>query len=436
MTKYFNNIFWRWHFYAGLFITPLLITLSISGILYLFYPQVEQVVNHDALFGQTGKPKQSLDAGLHDIEMKYPGWHVMKVSFPKADYNIRITLMGPDDGSKVIYLDHHNHIQAALNPAQLFSNITREFHSHLLTGNTIVNYMVELAACWTLFLIATGLFMTFYKKYLTQPKSKIDRKNKAKFHALLGTVFALPLTLLILSGLPWSGYLGDKIYSFAVDHTVIGFPEAEKIAPVSNNEIPWATRNEHTNSTAAHSARLPLSRVVQLAEEESFHRPYSISVPMDDRGTYVLSVNSATGVTGLDASPFDERTIHLDQYSGMKLAIFDFADYGILAKLIAISIPLHEGQLFGVINQLINLLVTSALLVIAGYGINIYLMRKVRGSLSSPRAQRYNRYSWIFAALLLIMGILMPLFGLSVLVIAVIEIILLLVRRKKKQLTI
>ncbi|MCR9021677.1 PepSY domain-containing protein, partial [Bacillus paranthracis] len=39
-----HYIFWRWHFYAGLFITPLLITLSLSGIGYLFREEVEDFI--------------------------------------------------------------------------------------------------------------------------------------------------------------------------------------------------------------------------------------------------------------------------------------------------------------------------------------------------------------------------------------------------------
>ncbi|TDM12126.1 PepSY-associated TM helix domain-containing protein [Macrococcus lamae] len=433
MAKYFNNVFWRWHFYAALFIAPLLITLSISGILYLFFPEVEHVINDHELFGQTGKPQQSLDDGFSDIAMKYPGWHVMKVSFPEKDYNTRVTLMGPDDGSKIVYLDHHNQIQAAINPNQLFSNVTRAFHSSLLTGNTVVNYMVELAACWTLFLVISGLFMTFYKKYLTQSKSPIKRKNKAKLHAVIGTVIAIPLTLIILSGLPWSGYMGDKIYGFAVSHTKLGYPEAEKIAPVSGNEIPWATRNEHTDSTAAHGKRLSITQIISIAEEEGFKQPYSITVPMDDQGTYILSVNSSTGVTGLDTSPLDERTVHLDQYSGMKLAIYDFTDYGIIAKLISVAIPLHEGHLFGLANKLLNLIVAAAVLVTAYYGIKIYLMRKVPRQLSAPATQPFQVPFLIFACLMILLGVAMPLFGWSLLVIAAIEISRLIVHRSKNQ---
>lgn len=40
--KNLYNRFWRWHFFAALFITPLLLTLTISGMGYLFYPEVEK----------------------------------------------------------------------------------------------------------------------------------------------------------------------------------------------------------------------------------------------------------------------------------------------------------------------------------------------------------------------------------------------------------
>ncbi|MGY2735984.1 PepSY domain-containing protein [Sphingomonas sp. UYP23] len=33
---------WRWHFYAGLFVLPFILILSVTGSIYLFKPQVEQ----------------------------------------------------------------------------------------------------------------------------------------------------------------------------------------------------------------------------------------------------------------------------------------------------------------------------------------------------------------------------------------------------------
>lgn len=36
---------WRWHFYAGLFIIPMILILSVTGAMYLFKPQVERWKN-------------------------------------------------------------------------------------------------------------------------------------------------------------------------------------------------------------------------------------------------------------------------------------------------------------------------------------------------------------------------------------------------------
>lgn len=33
---------WRWHFYAGLFVVPMILILSLTGAAYLFKPQVER----------------------------------------------------------------------------------------------------------------------------------------------------------------------------------------------------------------------------------------------------------------------------------------------------------------------------------------------------------------------------------------------------------
>jgi uncharacterized iron-regulated membrane protein len=33
---------WRWHFYAGLFVMPFILILSVTGAIYLFKPQIDR----------------------------------------------------------------------------------------------------------------------------------------------------------------------------------------------------------------------------------------------------------------------------------------------------------------------------------------------------------------------------------------------------------
>src|ERR1700761_9532537 len=44
-----HRLLWRWHFYAGLFVMPLLLVLAITGTLYCFQPQIEPLLYHDRL---------------------------------------------------------------------------------------------------------------------------------------------------------------------------------------------------------------------------------------------------------------------------------------------------------------------------------------------------------------------------------------------------
>ncbi|WP_396614716.1 BCCT family transporter [Macrococcus sp. PK] len=96
---------------------------------------------------------------------------------------------------------------------------------------------------------------------------------------------------------------------FAVHNDVFRYPKAVAAPPVSNNEIPWATRNEHNESKQSSNSRLPITKIYDIALEDGLKKPFSISVPMDDKGTYVLSKAAGTGVTGLDNSPFKEKTV-------------------------------------------------------------------------------------------------------------------------------
>lgn len=48
----FYRTVWRWHFYAGLFVVPFMLTLAATGIIYLFKPQLDTLMYRDRLFVQ------------------------------------------------------------------------------------------------------------------------------------------------------------------------------------------------------------------------------------------------------------------------------------------------------------------------------------------------------------------------------------------------
>ncbi|MED3923184.1 PepSY domain-containing protein [Priestia aryabhattai] len=449
MKKNNYNRFWRWHFYASLFIMPLLITLTLSGIGYLFYTNVENKAYDHLFFGNGEKAVQlTIDEGIQKAAEKFPDYSISKVIVLDDPYNKRLTMTSKEGDQKYVFLDKHNEIVGSQNASYTFSNVMRNVHSSLFVGGTVVNYLVELAACWAIFLMVSGIYMTFKGKLLKKNKADSKRQKNRKLHALVGTIITIPMIIIIFTGLPWSAFMGNFIYSAAQNHPSIGIPTLKQQPPTSDmSEIPWATRkneapaSEHSHAhhenmgnmagMLDHEHMLSVDQLMSKVEKAHISKPYSIVYPTSQDGVYTVSKGSNTGVTGLDVSPYDEMTTYFDQYSGKLLSKVSYDDYGILAKWFTWGIPLHEGHLFGWPNKVINLTVCLAFLFVIFWGIKTWLSRQRKKSFSPP-PKTSHQVSIGFIVLMVVLGIMMPLFGISLVIVAIIEMILYMIQKQKK----
>ncbi|WP_040287155.1 PepSY-associated TM helix domain-containing protein [Sporosarcina koreensis] len=450
MAKRTYNRFWRWHFYGALFMAPLLITLTLSGIGYLFYTNVENIAYKDLFFGNSEETYQlTIDEGISLVQHENPGYDITKVMMMEEPYNTRLTLASEDGGERYVFLDEHNEIVGSQDAKYTYANIMRNIHSSLFAGGTVVNYLVELAACWAVFLLLSGLYMTWRGKALMKPKKPARRIAIKRTHAWIGTVITIPMLVIIFTGLPWSAVMGDFIYSASQDHPSIGTPLLQQQPPASDmSEIPWAVRKEEAPSSgepdphANHGGgKMPgmdmggngilIEKLLWKARDAGIEKPYTIIAPSSEDGVFIVSKGSNTGVTGLDVSPYDEMTAYFDQYSGDPISTVGYSEYGILAKWFTWGIPLHEGHLFGWPNKILNLLVCLAFLYLIFKGFQMWLVRKKTGSLSAPpRAGRPVTAGFII--LMVVLGVLMPLYGISLVIVLLIEGILHLARRKRR----
>ncbi|WP_079913160.1 PepSY domain-containing protein [Paenibacillus sp. 32352] len=442
MEKNNYNRFWRWHFYAALFITPLLITLTLSGIGYLFYPNVENLLYKNEFFNKSSQTEQiTLDQGIEKAKQTYQDFSVSKVIVLDDPYNTRLTMINGAGEQKYVFLDSNYQIVGSQNPKYTFSNVMRDIHSSLFVGGTVVNYLVELAACWTIFLLLSGMYMTFKGKVLKKEPNLTKRQTNLKWHARIGIIISIPLIILIFTGLPWSAFMGDILYSTAQKHPSIGFPVLKQNPPTSDmKEIPWATRkNElpasiggsheehngvaHQNIMSVRNGMINLQQLMNEINQANISKPYSIIYPKDEHGVFIVSKGSNSGVTGLDVSPNDEVTAYFDAYSGKMISKVGYEDYGILGKLFTWGIPLHEGHLFGWLNKIINLLVCVTFLLVIFWGFKTWLARKKKSTLSAP-PNPTSKLSIGFIILMLVLGCIMPLFGISLVLVFMVEIIL------------
>ncbi|MDQ0187492.1 PepSY domain-containing protein [Cytobacillus sp. FSL R5-0569] len=443
MKKGFYNRFWRWHFFAGIFIAPLLITLTLSGIGYLFFPEVENQLYDDLFFGDSESNEQlTIEEGIEKVEKDFHGFAVTKISIMEEPYNTRLTLTDEAGEQKYVFLDEQNQIVGSQNAANTYSNVMRSIHSSLFVGGTPVNYLVELAACWAIFLLISGLYMTFKGKILTRKANGSKNFRNKKLHALIGVIITIPMVVIIFTGLPWSAVMGNIIYTTASNNA----PELELNPPTSDiNEIPWATRQEETpasddphahhhggSSQSEHNEfMISVGQLIDEVESENISKPYSIVYPSADDGVYIVSKGSNSGVTGLDVSPSEEMTTYFDQYSGEYIAAVNYEDYNLLQKWFTWGIPLHEGHLFGWPNKVLNLVVCLAFLFVIFWGFKTWLSRKKKDKFSAP-PKNFKGLSIGFIVLMVLLGILMPLFGISLIIVALIECIVIFVKKNKE----
>ncbi|TCZ80194.1 PepSY domain-containing protein [Paenibacillus albiflavus] len=448
MKKGNYNRLWRWHFYAALFIAPLLITLTLSGIGFLFYTDVENNVYDHLLFGKSESIVQlSIDEGIGKAVEQYKDYSVSKVIILDDPYNARLTMTNQDGDQLYAFLDDHNELVGSQNAKYTFANVMRNTHSSLFVGGTVVNYLVELAACWAIFLLFTGIYMTFKGRALKKRQNPTKRQSSKKWHALVGTIITIPMIIIIFTGLPWSAFMGDFIYSASQKYPSIGTPMIAQQPPTSDmSEIPWATRkNEAPKSSEPHahhdgmahmemsdnSNRISVQQLMTEVGNANISKPYTIIYPMSEDGVYTVSKSSNTGVTGLDVSPYEEVTSYFDQYSGKLISKVGFEDYGILAKWFTWGIPLHEGHLFGWPNKLINLALCLSFLFVIFWGFKTWLSRKKEGKFSAPPTVS-SGLSIGFIVFMVILGVVMPLFGISLIAVAIIEGIIYFIQKGKK----
>ena len=72
------------------FITPLLITLTLTGIGYLFYKEVENQAYDELFFGTSEQSEQlAIDVGIKKASARYPDYAVTKVIVLDDPYNTR-----------------------------------------------------------------------------------------------------------------------------------------------------------------------------------------------------------------------------------------------------------------------------------------------------------------------------------------------------------
>lgn len=426
---------WRWHLYAGLMIAPFLLVLAVTGATYLFKPQIEAMLYQEYYEVEPTGERLSASTLYGNVQAAYPDATITSYRPGESADRSSEFKVATEEGTSIVFVDpYRGEVIGSQLPDDRFMNQVERIHGELMIG-PLGDRIVELAACWTIVLMATGLYLFWPRNGLQAAGTVYPRLNKGNrlfrrdVHVVPAFWVTAGLLFLVLTGLPWSGFWGANFQTIATNAGV-GYPPSiwGGEAPTSTvrteevADVPWAAETLPVpNSVVSGFVPLSLDSVEAIAETVGMDPSYSVSIPSEPEGVYTLSAYPAKAQ--------DEATIHLDQYSGALLADYRYDNYGVIGKAVALGITLHKGTQFGLPNQLLSLAICLGVILVVVSGVYLWYSRKPNAKSGAPAAPQRARLG-VFAVLLIGFGIVFPLVGLSLLVVAAID--WLIVRRTTK----
>lgn len=432
--------FWRWHFYASFLVVPILLVLAVTGLIYLFRFQLEPLLHPDLM--KVSAPsdtaiQQPYAHQLAAVEREYPDATVVSMAEPREDGRSTVFSVTTDDGSaRDVFVNPYGaEVLGSLDPDRTVSGIAVLLHGELMSG-TVGDLVIELGACWAIVMALTGYYLFVRGRKARQrrlTKGSPGARLRSR-HAMVGAFVGLGLLFLLVSGLPWTGLWGAKVQELATaqgsslwseDHGALSDPASslDESLPHSHSvEVPWGMGESEVPRSApgdhggGERSVANLDTALLVADDAGLRHPMTVALPGGEDGVY-----SVIGYA-FDA-PSDERTVHVDQYGGEVVSTYGFDDYPVLAQVVSQGIGLHEGRTFGTWSMVGTTLMCLAVILSCVTGPLMWWRRRPSrsGSMGAPRGRMPLRTSPLLLVGLVALGIVLPLFGLSVLVVLLLD---------------
>ena len=427
---------WRWQFYAGLFCIPFVIWLAITGSIYLFKPQIEawldRPYDHLLLTGPRASAAAQVQAALSTVS----GSSLHYYELPRTAQSTVRVIVGK--GAKEYRVYVHPQTSDILNVVdedQRPMNVVFHLHGELLMGDR-GSMVVELAASWTIVMILTGLYLWWPRNAgrlggVVYPRlGQHGRTFWRDLHAVSGFWISSFVLFLLFTGLPWASSWGKYLDKARALTNTVGNPDwttgpsSEAAARIARNTSVLAG-GEH----AAHNGQMragmgamnaydSLDKMVATVSALHLAYPVLISPPM------------MPGTPWTAKSDAQNRTLRvnleLDSSTGAILKREDFAQRQWIDRVVGFGVAAHEGQLFGLTNQLLGVFTAIGLIILSISSVVLWWRRRPPNVIGAPPSlASTEKTSVAFVALLIGLGLYLPLLGLTIIGVRLTEVLLL-----------
>lgn len=403
----FYRAMWRWHFYAGLIVLPILALMAVTGALYLYKPEVEALLYPMRI---TAPPdaRPLPPSKIISISQRITGYRVTQLLIPAArTESWRVTARAENGDSTVQLVDPFNgRVLGAMHSGGVMKTI-KDLHSLALTG-PIGNRLVEVVAGWAILLCVTGIYLRWSRRgqrALAIRGRTAGRLFWRDLHGTLGFLSAGVILFLAVTGMPWTDIWGGGLRAVVAANDW-GRPKMAVIpwtAP-ARDALPWTLRDG--GGAVGAIGDIGVDAVAGIAAARGLRHGYQIILPSHPGAPYL--------VASLVQRADDARALTIDAASGAVVQDIDWRMFGPGAKAVEWGIAAHQGQQYGAANRLLMLASCLCLLALCITAPILWWKRRKHGRLLAPPAATPAARRMV-AALMLGLGIFFPLTGLSML---------------------
>jgi uncharacterized iron-regulated membrane protein len=400
---------WRWHFYAGIIALPFVLVLAVTGMIYLFKPSLDEwsdrAYDHLVLQG----PAHSLDDQVAAAKAALPAARVKAVEWRTDTTDAARVLMVDGNGTpfRVYVRPDDLHVLAAKPEPDRLSEWARKIHGHLLAGEAGA-ILVETVGAWGIVLFGTGLYLWWPRggklAGVLYPRWKGGRLWR-DLHAVTGFWISIFALFFLISALPWT-----KVWGGALKEAQAYFTSTQgdwTTGPNSEHAM-----HHHEFSEASAGSAIGFDLVAAQAAKLDLAGPVLLMPPSGTQRNWTIKSDSQDRTA--------RRSVEIDPGTGSVMASSGFGDGPLVDRIVGVTTSMHEGHLFGPLNQLFGMVTGLALCLMAISAAAMWLKRK-RPGLGAPPPMAEARWAPMAGACVLVVAVLLPTLGVSLAAIIVLE---------------
>jgi uncharacterized iron-regulated membrane protein len=426
----YYGLFWRWHFFAALIVVPFVLWQATTGTLYLWsewamdtlHPALRFVVPADApkppseqvaaaLAFAAERPSAPMTS-MHMHGMSMPMTMPMgpKTATPHGPAVLGILLPAERNRSTTVLLqDTHGlaypvfvdpgsaRVLGSLSSAAWLPGLSRSLHGGWPLGKP-GSWLLELGDCWAIVMILTGFYLWWPRgrrlpEFLVPRFGSGTRVMLRDLHATVAVLFSAVFLFFLISALPWTQFWGNELLS-----RVEAVTGQQSAAPFSSGGAA---------ASQVSSALTGLDQAVRETRARGVNGTLDIRLsPRADAPWWLTNVHT------VDA----DHTLTAGAADGAVTADVTNDKLPAIPRFVAFGVHVHQGD-FGLWNLWLNTFFALSLIWLSATGIASWWMRRPKGKIAPP-PKTETRWPVALASAAVVMSLVLPLFGLSVVLLA------------------